>query len=78
MEEKLKVGVWVEDGVVLRRESQKCPSVRTYTPKKPELLEDVLLIVRNIQFCTEMTNWTATTEYIVDREVEKLRKIEDF
>lgn len=78
MEEKLKVGVWVEDGVVLRRESQKCPNARTYTPKSPEHLDEVLQIVELLQSYYEMPSWTAQIEYEIDQEVQKIEKIAFF
>lgn len=78
MEEKLKVGVWVENGIVFRRDSEKIPYPKKYTPKKPELLEEVLESVKRLHEFTRMRYWNPRIEYEVDQEIQKLRNIADF
>jgi hypothetical protein len=74
-QEQEKTGVWVENGIVFRRDSLKEASPRTYVPKKPELLAEVVASVRSLQDVDTMESWTAQVEAQRDERQQELEKL---
>lgn len=73
--EKLRIGVWVDEGEVFRRDSDREPYPRVYHPKMPDLIEEVVTIARQLHFGATMSSWTAQTEAEQDQLIAKLRKL---
>lgn len=69
-----RIGVWVEDGKVYRRE-EKQHSPQVYIPLKPDLLEQVMDKVTILHNGASMDAWTATVEASQDKTLEELKDL---
>lgn len=67
-----RIGVWVENGVVYRRDSAKQVYLSTYEPESPENLSEVLSLVRVLNAGATMDNWTAQVEAQQSETARKL------
>jgi hypothetical protein len=74
-QEQERTGVWVENGIVYRRDSLKWVSPSQYVPKKPELLAEVVASVRSIQNIATMDSWDHQVEAQQDERQRELEKI---
>ena len=73
--EGLKIGVWIEDGIVFRRDSEKHPFARQYRPKEPSGIEKVRSLVNSLHSGATMPHWTAQVEAQQDETVRELQKL---
>jgi len=67
-----RIGVWVENGVVYRRDSAKQVFLSIYEPESPEDLNEVLSLARILHAGATMDNWTAQVEAQQSETARKL------
>ena len=77
-DDERRIGVWVKNGVVFRRDSEQEPYAREYRPKDPETLERVVALARNLQHGAQMSSTTAAVEAYQDKILEELKGLVDF
>lgn len=70
-----RLGVWVEDGKVYRRSSEKDFSPKVYIPKDQKDLPKVKRLVERLHSHYSMGSWTSETEYEVDAIFEELKTL---
>lgn len=73
-----KVGVWIMNGKIFRRDSEKDSHPKIYTPKNKGDLDKVLSIVRGLRDFETMNQWNAQVENWYDRIHQELSKIAKF
>lgn len=74
-EEKLRIGIWEENGVVFRRDSQKEPFSQQYVPRNPEGVSAIVSLAKQLHNGATMGSWTAQTEAQQDRVLEELKRL---
>lgn len=72
-----KVGVWVEDGKVYRRE-EKQHSPQIYVPLSPDFLEQVIEKAKILHNGATMDAWTPSVEASLDKTLEELKSLINF
>lgn len=74
-EQEQRTGIWIEDGLIHRRDSLQEPFSRTYLPQKPEDIPEVIRILELLHDGANMTEWTPEVEDNQERLVEELTKL---
>jgi len=70
-----RIGVWVEDGKVFRRDSEKQVYPSIYEPVDAQDLEKVRLLAESLHSGASMAHWTAQVEAQQDEILEKLNSL---
>lgn len=73
--DSLRIGVWVEDDKVLRRDSHKAPYATVYEPASQEDLEKVRGLARQLHNGATMPHWTAQVEAQQKETVDELQSL---
>jgi len=69
-----RVGVWVENGEVYRKE-EKQHSPKIYVPLSPDLLEKVVEKARILHNVATMDAWTPSVEASLDETLKELKSL---